>query len=103
MRFALVQGGTRSLVDAHIRPVDGAHHQLDLIEAEERRRSAKIHVLSEIALGIQLKHAVTRALANRSTQGYAGSDTAWAERLGTAIDHARFRRLKDLYDQHHEG
>ncbi|MFF2819669.1 integrase [Kitasatospora cineracea] len=58
---------------------------------------------SEIALGIQLKHAATRALANRSTQGYAGTDTAWAEHLGTAIDDARFQRLKDLYDRHHDG
>lgn len=58
---------------------------------------------SEIALGIQLKHAATRALANRTTQSYAGTDIAWAEHLDTAVDEARFRRLRDLYDRHHNG
>ncbi|MFZ3492336.1 hypothetical protein ACODT5_03685 [Streptomyces sp. 5.8] len=58
---------------------------------------------AEIALGIQLKHAATRALANRTTQSYAGTDIAWAEHLDTAVDEARFRRLSDLYDRHHNG
>jgi hypothetical protein len=52
---------------------------------------------SEIALGIQLKHVATRALANRCTQGYAAADISWAEHLDSAIDAARFRRLEDLY------
>ena len=47
---------------------------------------------SEIALGIQLKHIATRALANRSTQGYANADSSWAAHLESAIDAARFRR-----------
>ncbi|MFJ2898982.1 hypothetical protein ACIO87_29325 [Streptomyces sp. NPDC087218] len=51
---------------------------------------------SEIALGIQLKHLATRALANRSTRGYAASDPAWADHLQDALDIAKFRRLKDL-------
>lgn len=58
---------------------------------------------SEIALGIQLKHIATRALANRSTQGYAAADTAWAEHLDSAIEAARFRRLEDLYRTHKAG
>ncbi|MEU9286230.1 hypothetical protein AB0D57_16285 [Streptomyces sp. NPDC048275] len=58
---------------------------------------------AEIALGLQLKHAATRALANRSTQGYAASDSNWARLLDTAIEDARFMRLRDLYDQHHAG
>lgn len=58
---------------------------------------------SEIALGIQLKHVATRALANRCTQGYAASDAAWAEHLDSAIDAARFRRLEDLYRAHKGG
>ncbi|MFG3000290.1 integrase [Streptomyces sp. NPDC048340] len=58
---------------------------------------------AEIALGLQLKHAATRALANRSTQGYGASDANWARLLDTAIEDARFMRLRDLYDQHHEG
>ncbi|MFJ8677733.1 integrase [Streptomyces sp. NPDC093589] len=58
---------------------------------------------SEIALGIQLKHAATRALANRSTRGYAASDEAWADHLQSAIDAAKFRRIKDLYSDHTSG
>jgi len=58
---------------------------------------------SEIALGIQLKHVATRALANRTTQGYTAADTSWAEHLDTAIEAARFRRLQDLYQDHKDG
>ncbi|MFT9790048.1 integrase [Streptomyces rhizosphaericola] len=58
---------------------------------------------SEIALGIQLKHVATRALANRSTRGYAASDTAWAEHLQSAVDAAKFRRIKDLYGEYSNG
>jgi hypothetical protein len=58
---------------------------------------------SEIALGLQLKHVARRALANRSTLGYAAPDTQWAELLDTAVDAARFRRLKDLFGLHKEG
>jgi hypothetical protein len=58
---------------------------------------------SEIALGIQLKHVAVRALANRSTPGYAATDTSWAVLLDTALDQARFTHLRDLYDEHHAG
>ncbi|MEU7261687.1 integrase [Streptomyces rimosus] len=58
---------------------------------------------SEIALGIQLKHVATRALANRATRGYAASDTAWAKHLESAVDAAKFRRIKDLYSEHSSG
>ena len=58
---------------------------------------------SEIALGIQLKHIASRALANRSTQGYANADSSWAAHLESAIDAARFRRLEDLYHAHKTG
>ncbi|MFD6967845.1 integrase [Streptomyces sp. NPDC059949] len=58
---------------------------------------------SEIALGIQLKHIATRALANRATRGYASPDPAWAEHLEHAVHAARFRRLQDLYEAHGRG
>ena len=58
---------------------------------------------SEIALGIQLKHIASRALANRSTQGYANADDSWADHLESAIDAARFRRKEDLYQAHKAG
>ncbi|MEU9087468.1 integrase [Streptomyces sp. NPDC048357] len=58
---------------------------------------------SEIALGMQLKHIATRALANRSTRGYAAPDASWAKHLDDAVHAARFRRLKDLYQVHGRG
>jgi hypothetical protein len=58
---------------------------------------------SEIALGIQLKHVAVRALANRSTPGYAASDNAWAALLDTELEQARFAHLRELYDEHHAG
>jgi hypothetical protein len=55
---------------------------------------------SEIALGIQLKHIASRALANRSTQGYANADNSWADHLKSAIDDARFRRIEETSTAH---
>ncbi len=40
---------------------------------------------------------------NRSTPGYAATDTAWATLLDTALDEARFTHLRDLYHEHHAG
>lgn len=51
---------------------------------------------SEIALGLQLKHAARRALANAATPGYAAADTAWASELGNQLELAAARRLVDL-------
>ncbi|MGY5533915.1 integrase [Streptomyces sp. C-3] len=58
---------------------------------------------SEIALGIQLKHAAARALANRTTQGYAASDASWAQHLDQAVEASRFRNLRELFDTHKTG
>ncbi|APE37172.1 hypothetical protein BOX37_28220 [Nocardia mangyaensis] len=58
---------------------------------------------AEIALGIQLKHAATRALANRSTQGYSAKDPAWAGYFDEALADARFDRLRELYQAHRRG
>ncbi|MFD7555503.1 hypothetical protein ACFV9E_13345 [Streptomyces sp. NPDC059835] len=55
---------------------------------------------SEIALGIQLKHVASRALANRPTQGYAAPAASWARHLDSAIEAARFRGLRDLFHAH---
>ena len=44
---------------------------------------------SEIALGLQLKHAARRALANAATPGYAAPDTAWAQELGNQLEFGR--------------
>ncbi|MGW7048850.1 hypothetical protein ACWGDT_40575 [Streptomyces avermitilis] len=55
---------------------------------------------SEIALGIQLKHVASRALANRTTQGYAAPAASWTKHLDAAIEAARFRGLRDLFNAH---
>ncbi|SOR84460.1 MULTISPECIES: hypothetical protein [Streptomyces] len=52
---------------------------------------------SEIAVGMQLKHVSTRALANTTTQGYTEPAPAWAEHLRTAISERRFERLAELF------
>ncbi|MEV6050685.1 hypothetical protein [Streptomyces sp. NPDC052107] len=52
---------------------------------------------SEIAVGMQLKHVATRALANRTTAGYMVKDPAWAKHLDDAIAERRFDRLKELF------
>ncbi|MGW0206117.1 hypothetical protein ACWDZ8_09940 [Streptomyces sp. NPDC003233] len=58
---------------------------------------------SEIAVGVQPKHAATRALANRWTQGYMDHDPSWARLLTTAIAERRFQRLRDLFDADSRG
>jgi hypothetical protein len=58
---------------------------------------------SEIAVGMQLKHAATRALANRWTQGYMDHAPSWARLLTTAIAERRFQRLRDLFDADSRG
>ncbi|CAL9278957.1 hypothetical protein [Streptomyces sp. SudanB182_2057] len=58
---------------------------------------------SEIAVGMQLKHAAARALANRTTQGYMEDDPKWARHLTQAIAERRFERLKDLFDADSRG
>ncbi|MGB8942155.1 MAG: integrase [Streptomyces sp.] len=58
---------------------------------------------SEIATGIQLKHMASRALANATTRSYAASDDSWAKYLEDALDNVKFRKIKDLYQQHTAG
>ena len=53
---------------------------------------------SEIAVGMQLKHVATRALANRVTGSYMDTDPSWARQLDAAITDRRFERLTDLFD-----
>jgi len=53
---------------------------------------------SEIAVGMQLKHVATRALANRVTGSYMDTDPSWARHLDTAITGRRFDRLTQLFD-----
>jgi hypothetical protein len=58
---------------------------------------------SEIALGLQLKHAARRALANAATPGYASPDTAWASELGSQLELTAARRMTDLLHARRDG
>ncbi|WP_254711126.1 hypothetical protein [Streptomyces lunaelactis] len=58
---------------------------------------------SEIAVGMQLKHAAKRALANRSTQGYMEKDPRWAKYFDQALAERRFERLRELFDADSRG
>lgn len=108
---ALHSGAT---IDSFIRHVNATRNQTGLDEIPDgrvrphmfRRTMAMLtdqFAGSEIALGIQLKHVATRALANASTQGYAAGDPSWADHFDTAADAARFRRIEDLYRTHQAG
>lgn len=58
---------------------------------------------AEIATGMQLQHVASRALANRTTQGYMEREPSWAKYLEDAISERRFERLKELYDADGRG
>ncbi|MFE0695682.1 hypothetical protein [Streptomyces sp. NPDC058869] len=58
---------------------------------------------SEIAVGMQLKHVATRALANRTTQGYMEKDNNWAKHFDQALADRRFERLRELFDADTRG
>jgi hypothetical protein len=58
---------------------------------------------SEIAVGMQLKHVATRALANTTTQAYTQPSPAWAQHLKTAISERRIERLTELFDADTRG
>ena len=57
----------------------------------------------QIALGIQLKHAARRALANRLTHGYGQRDPAWATDADREYELAAARRLVDLLAERQAG
>ncbi|GHE12972.1 hypothetical protein [Streptomyces alanosinicus] len=58
---------------------------------------------SEVALGLQLKHAARRAMANRTTQAYAQMDTSWAKEFDTELQQAAARKLVDLLRGRRQG
>lgn len=58
---------------------------------------------SEIAVGMQLKHVTTRALANRVTSSYMDYDPSWVRQLDNAIAERRFDRLTELFDADTNG
>lgn len=57
----------------------------------------------EIALGIQLKHATRRALANVTTTGYGASTPAWAREFEYETQDATAAKLASLWTQSPES
>lgn len=57
----------------------------------------------EIALGLQLKHAARRALANRVTEGYGHKDPAWAKEFDDQLEVAAAARLVELLRDRQSG
>ncbi|WP_329144855.1 hypothetical protein OIU91_09850 [Streptomyces sp. NBC_01456] len=58
---------------------------------------------SEIALGMQLKHAARRALANSLTPAYAKMDANWAKEFNQELESAAARRLVGLLKDRRSG
>ncbi|UQA91226.1 hypothetical protein [Streptomyces halobius] len=58
---------------------------------------------SEIALGLQLKHAARRALANRTTVNYGQMDAKWAKEFDHELEWAAARKLVDLLKARRAG
>ncbi|MFM9458173.1 hypothetical protein [Streptomyces europaeiscabiei] len=57
----------------------------------------------EIALGIQLKHAARRAVANRVTAAYGKMDTNWAKEFDNQLELAAARKLVELLKARQQG
>jgi hypothetical protein len=57
----------------------------------------------EIALGLQLKHAARRALANRTTQAYYAADSGWAAQFDTQYELAAATRLVEALRRRRSG
>lgn len=82
--------------DAGLEPIPPAH----LTPHMFRRTMAVITAQQpdgEIALGIQLKHASRRALANATTNGYAAETPAWAREFEHELQDSTATRLVDLW------
>ncbi|MCX4596467.1 hypothetical protein OG819_44515 [Streptomyces sp. NBC_01549] len=57
----------------------------------------------DIALGIQLKHAARRALANRLTGAYGKTDAKWAKEFDTDLQTAAAQKLAGLLKARRSG
>ncbi|MFJ1757686.1 hypothetical protein [Kitasatospora sp. NPDC088134] len=58
---------------------------------------------AEIALGLQLKHAARRALANRVTLGYARADKDWIKEFDRQLEFAAAQKLVALLKARRSG
>jgi hypothetical protein len=101
-------------IDFFIRAVNATRHDTGLDEIPPARvrphmfRKTMSAIASqepdgEIALGIQLKHAARRALANRTTQAYGRIDAKWAKEFDTQLETAAARKLVALLKGRRSG
>jgi integrase len=58
---------------------------------------------SEIAVGLQLKHAARRAMANRTSQAYGKMDPEWAKEFDRELEHAAALKLVGLLRARRDG
>lgn len=86
--------GLEEIPAAHVRP-HMFRKTMSIIASQEPD--------AEIALGIQLKHATTRALANRTTQAYGRIDSKWAKEFDTQLQTAAAQQLVALLKGRRSG
>ncbi|SCD57680.1 hypothetical protein GA0115239_103742 [Streptomyces sp. BpilaLS-43] len=99
---------SQTAIDSFVKHVNRFRHRTGLAEIPVSKVTAHMfrktmamltrdYPGSEIAVGMQLQHVATRALANRSTGGYMAKDAKWAKHLEDAISERKFERLKELF------
>lgn len=88
------ESGLTRIPPAHVRP-HMLRKTMSIIAAQEPD--------GDVALGLQLKHATTRALANRTTQAYWAADAAWAKEFDSQYQIAAAERLIELLRARQSG
>jgi hypothetical protein len=86
--------GLEEIPEALVRP-HMFRHTMSIIAAQEPD--------GEIALGLQLKHAARRALANRTTLAYGKPDARWAKEFDNQLQVAAAKKLVFLLQAHRAG
>lgn len=86
--------GLEEIPEALVRP-HMFRHTMSIIAAQEPD--------GEIALGLQLKHAARRALANRITLAYGKPDARWAKEFDNQLQVAAAKKLVSLLQARRAG
>ena len=86
--------GLEKIPEALVRP-HMFRHTMSIIAAQEPD--------GEIALGLQLKHAARRALANRTTLAYGKPDARWAKEFDNQLQVAAAKKLVSLLQTRRAG
>jgi hypothetical protein len=86
--------GLEEIPEALVRP-HMFRHTMSIIAAQEPD--------GEIALGLQLKHAARRAMANRTTLAYGKPDARWAKEFDNQLQVAAAKKLVSLLQARRAG